>query len=83
SYLHQGNKPAYYKIFYLYDIDRSDQVEKTYGAFAKRFSMNESDVRNRLSYTRRLFKKLLKEEIMNYSATSDIADAELRELLSL
>lgn len=80
--LTESGRAVYFRVFKLHDLDPESEIP-SYKMVAEKLSLKEYDVRNYLVYTRRLFKKVLLEEITKYLTPGDDPEEELKYLLSL
>jgi RNA polymerase sigma factor (sigma-70 family) len=77
--LEQEQKGAYFEVFRIYCIDapEDEEARPTYREVADRLGIKETDVRNYLSFCRRLLRRLLEQRIRNYVETDRDVDPEL------
>lgn len=80
-------KDIYFEVFRAYCLEpgkevlheEQDQKPSTYRAIAAGLGLQETDVRNYLSYSRRVLKEIVRARIRDYVANEDEVEGELRQ----
>ena len=82
EHLARKNKEAYIKVFEMYhqnllqkDLSRRD--------IAQKLGLTEDDVKNYLTHTRRLLRKIVRDEVCDYVLDPKDVDEEMNHILSI
>ncbi len=79
DYVSRG-KSADFELFRLHELDRPPGEDLGYEALARRFRVDESDIKNILYGARVLFRRKVREAIADTASTPEEAEREFREL---
>lgn len=81
--LTREDKAAYFDVFQAYCLEAPSILDEgstvSYAEVARKLNLQETDVRNYLSYCRRTLKRLVSDRIREYATGDDDVERELRE----
>ncbi len=82
TFLSQEGKPHYGEIFKAYTLSQASAAgdEPTYDELAAQFKLQKHDVRNILSYCRKVYRDILKRRVRQYVDSDEAMEAELGEI---